>query len=159
MIRVVGGTVFLMQRGDCLRHEIDVHNVNLIRRTKWQRREASEEYECLYHIELSSLRITAIAQDDARPKNCFRRLWQQDSHHVLAEFFRARIRIIIRALPVNRTVLADYFVLPLAGNCDCAHLAEALEPVIVLGVPRESQDFERAPQIYIQAALLGPSVQ
>src|SRR5580693_5739204 len=101
MISVVLRAIFLMQRSNRISHEVDVHNVNLVIRTKRKHRQSSQENERFDHVELGSLRATAVSEHDARTKNRKRHFWQKLPDHVLTELFRTGVRIIIRPLPIN----------------------------------------------------------
>src|SRR6266404_1218610 len=56
-------------------------------------------------------------------------------------------------------MLGDHFVSALARHGDRADFAEASQAVIVLGVPRQRQHLERAPEIHVQATLLRLAIQ
>ena len=84
---------------------------------------------------------------------------KQLARHVLAEFFRARVRIVIGTVPLNRAIFRHDFVAALARDCDRADFAEAPQPVIVLRMPRQCQHFQRAAQIHIQTAFFRLPVQ
>ncbi len=79
--------------------------------------------------------------------------------HVLAEFFGAGVGIVVGAIPVDRGVFLDYFVRALAGDGNRADVAEAAEAVLVAGALGELDDFERAAEIYVEAAFFGFAIQ
>jgi hypothetical protein len=87
----------------------------------------------------------------AGAKYRLRRIGQQHSRHVLAEFLGARIRIVVGSVPLDGTILGDDFVATLSRHRYCAHFAESSQAVIVLRLPRQREDFERAAQIHVQA--------
>ena len=69
-----------------------------------------------HHVELRCLGIAAVSQHNAGPENRQRHIRQQLAHHVLAKFLRARIRIVIGAVPIDRVVLGDDFVAALPAT-------------------------------------------
>ena len=128
-------------------------------RTEGQHRQSRQEHERPHHVELRGLGIAAISQDDAGPENGQRHVRQQLAHHVLAEFFRARIGIIIRALPLNRPVFHNNFVAALSRHRHRAYIRKPLQPVIVVCLPRQLHHFERPAQIHIQTTFFRLPVQ
>ena len=116
MISVVLGIRFHVQGGNRIGHEVHIHNVDLVMRTKRQHRQPCQKHERPHHVELRRLRIAAVPQHDTRPENRQRHVRQQLAHHVLAEFFRPRIRIVIRALPLDRPVFHNNFVAALPAT-------------------------------------------
>ena len=78
---------------------------------------------------------------------------------MLAEFFRARIRIVVGAVPVDRSVLGNHFVAAVARHGDGGNLAEAAQAVRVLRAASELRDFQRAAQIHVEAAFFGFAVE
>jgi hypothetical protein len=78
---------------------------------------------------------------------------------VLAEFLSACIWIVIGAVPIDRLVFDDNFVLPLSRNRNRAYVTEAPQSVIVINLHSELDYLKRAAQVHIQAALLRFPVQ
>ena len=78
---------------------------------------------------------------------------------MLAEFLSASIRIVVRAVPVDRSIFGDDVALPLARDRDGAHVAETAQPVVMINLHAELDDFERAAQVHVQAAFFGFAVQ
>ena len=78
---------------------------------------------------------------------------------MLAELFGACVWIVIGAVPVDRIVFCNDFVLALAGNGDRAHMAESSQSMVVIYLLRELNHFQRAAQIHIQAALFRFPIQ
>ena len=56
---------FLMQGGNRIGDEVHVHDVDLVLRPEGQHRQAGQEHERLYHVELRGFGIAAVAQNDA----------------------------------------------------------------------------------------------
>ena len=148
-----------MEHRDGIGHVIHRHNVDAIRRAKWQRRQTREEYKSANHVELVRFWPPAVAQHDARPENRARHIRQKLPHHVLAEFLGARVGIVVRAIPIDRSVLLHYFIRTLAAHRDGAHVAEAAQSMIVARPHRELDHFERSAQIHVEAALLGFAIE
>src|SRR5580693_5580000 len=159
MISVVLRAIFLMQRGNRISHEVDVYNVNLVIRTKRKHRQSSQEHKRFDHVELGSLRATAIAEHDARTKNRKRHFRQKLPDHVLAKLFCPGIRIVIRPLPIDRLILRDYFILTFAGHSHRTDMAKAAEPMIVVHPHGKLQDFQRSSQVHVKATLLRLTIQ
>ena len=67
-------------------------------------------------------------------------------------FLGAGVRIVVGAVPIDRSVFRHHFILPLPCHRNCAHLAEAAQPVIVIRFLRQQQHFERAPQVHVETA-------
>ena len=103
-------------------------------RQNWQ---ARQKNECLDHVELRRFRMAAVAQHNAGPENGFRGVREQHSRHVFAKFFGARIRIVIRAVPIDGMIFGDHFVAALPRYGDRADFAEAAQAVIVLRMARQ----------------------
>ncbi len=101
----------------------------------------------------------AVAQHDAGTKNGARHVGEKFAHHVLAEFFRARVRIVVGAVPVNRSVFGDDFVAARARHGDGGDLAEAAQAVGVLRAAGQLRDFQRAAQIHVEAAFFGFAIE
>src|SRR5579864_8628951 len=78
---------------------------------------------------------------------------------MLAKFLSASVRVIVRTIPFDGAILSYNFIPALAGNGHRADLAEAAQPVIVFSMPRQSEDFQRAPQVHIEATLFRLAVQ
>ena len=74
-------------------------------------------------------------------------------HHVLAEFFGARIGIVIRTVPIDRAVFLNDFVLARSRDRHRGNMRKAAQPVPILRAPRKLNHLERATQIYIHALL------
>ena len=159
MINLVRRIFFLVQRRDRVRDEIDGNDVDAIGRAEGKRRKPREKNESAHHIELVRFRAAAVAQHDAGAENRARHVRKQLADHVLAEFFRARVGIVIRAVPIDGRVFLDHFVGALAGNGDGAHVAEAAQAVIVARAHRQLNHFERAAQIHVEAAFLRFAIQ
>ncbi len=101
MIGVVLWIFLLGQGGNRVRHKIDDHDVNLVFRRERQHRQASQKHERLHHLELGSLGITAVAQNDAGPENCDRDVRKKLPDHVLRKFFGTGVGIVVRPLPID----------------------------------------------------------
>ena len=86
-------------------------------------------------------------------------LRQQLADHVLAEFLGAGVRIVVRAVPIDRLVFGDHFILPLARHRHGAHMAEAAQAVIVVRAHGQLYNLQRAAQIHVQTALLRLAIQ
>src|SRR3981081_531247 len=99
-----------MQGCNCFGNKTHIHNVDLVRWTKRKNRQPSQESKCLHHLELCRLGIAAVPQHNTWAENCLRSAGKKLSHHVLAELLCPRIRIVIRPLPVDRSVLDDNFI-------------------------------------------------
>ena len=106
MIDLVHRILLLMQRDDGFRHIVHRDDIDPVGRAERQDRQSGKKHERADHVELRRFRAAAVAQHDARAKNRARHIGEQFAHHVLAEFFRARIRIVVGTVPVDRGVLA-----------------------------------------------------
>ena len=78
---------------------------------------------------------------------------------MFAEFFRAGVRIVVGAIPIDRGVFLNYFVGALSGDGYRADVAEAAEAVLVAGALGELDDFEGAAEIYVEATFFGFAIQ
>src|SRR2546430_13339432 len=133
--------------------------VYLVSRGEGKTRQSRQEDKCLDHLELCSLGITAVAEDNAWTEDCERGFRQELPDHVLAELFRAGVGIVVRALPINRPVFNYHFILPLARDCDRTHVAEAAQAVVVVRFLGKEQYLQSAAQVDIEAAFLGLAIQ
>ncbi len=153
MINVVLRIRLHVQGRNRIRHKIHIHNVNLVMRTKRQHRQSRQESERPHHVELRRLRMPAVPQYDAGPENRQRHVRQQLAHHVLAEFLRPRIGIVIRTIPLNRLIFRNNFVAAFPRHRHRTHVRKPLQPVIILGSARQLHYFQRPAQIHIQTTL------
>src|SRR5690348_8634144 len=103
--------------------------------------------------------MAAVAQDNAGTEDGLRRIRQQHPRHVLAEFLGTRIRIVIRSVPIDRLVFRYKLVAPLPCNRHRADFAETSQSMVVLSVPCQRQNFQRAAQIDVQATLFRFSIE
>src|SRR6202451_3466786 len=78
---------------------------------------------------------------------------------MLAEFFCACIGIVVGAIPIDRGVFLAYFARALSGYGNSADVADAAEAVLVPAALGELDDFERAAEIYVEAAFFGLAIQ
>src|SRR5271163_4364064 len=78
---------------------------------------------------------------------------------MLAEFFCARVGVVVGAIPIDRSVFLNYLVGTLAGDGDGADVTEAAQAVLVAGALGELDDFERAAKIHVEAAFFGFAIQ
>ena len=145
---------FLMQRGNRVGHEVHRHDVDTRGRTKGKRRKSSQENEGANHVKLIRLRAAAISQHDTGPENRSLNVGQQLPDHVFAEFLCACVRVVIRAVPIDRRIFLHYFVQSLPRNGHGAHVAEPPKPVMVARARGELNHLQRAAQVYVQAAFL-----
>ena len=122
-----------MQCGDGVGNEVNIDDIHAIFRPQRQHRQAGKKHERAHHVELRSFATPAVSEHNAGTKNCLRNRRQQLPNHVLAEFFGARIRIVIRAVPVNGFVLGNNFVLALTSHRNRADVAEAAQAMVVVG--------------------------
>ena len=150
---------FLVQRDDGLRNVVHRNDIDPVGRAKRQNRQARKKYECADHVELRRFRAAAVAQHDARTKHGSRNIGQQFPHHVLAEFFRARIGIVVGAVPVDGSVFGNHFVAAVPRHGDGGNLAEAAQAVRVLRAASELRDFQSAAQIHVEAAFFGFAIE
>ena len=79
---------------------------------------------------------------------------KQLANHVLAEFFGARVGIVVRAVPIDGRIFLDHFIRAVPGDRDGAHMAEPPQAVLVARAHGQLNHFERAAQIHVQAAFL-----
>src|SRR6266704_1660256 len=131
--------IFLMQGGNRVRDKIYIHDVDTVRGAKRQYREPRQKHECLDHIELRCLCMTAVAEHNARTEDRLGRIWEQYPRHVLTKFFGTGVGIVVGAVPLDRAIFSDNFVAALPGYSHCAHLTEASQAMIVLSVPRQRE--------------------
>src|SRR4051812_13210557 len=149
MIGVVLGLLFYVQCGNGVGNEIHIDDVNAISRAEWQYWQACQEYESPHHIKLRGLGAPTVSEHNARTKDRFRDGGQELPNHVLAKFLGTSVGIIIGAVPIYGVVLGHDLILPLSGDGNRAHMTEAAEPVIVIGIKSELDDFEGATQVHI----------
>src|SRR6266536_6260198 len=124
MVRIVLGTLVRVKCGDRVCNKIYIDDVHVIARTQWKRRQSCEEHKGAYHVELRSLGAATVTKHDAGSENCLWYVGQKLTNHVLAEFFCARVGIVVRAVPVDGIVFGDHFILALSRHRDRAHMAE-----------------------------------
>src|SRR5579862_1655152 len=142
-----------MKSRDCVGNEINIHDVDFVVGTKRQHAQTSQEYERLDHVELRCLGMPAIPEDDAGAEDCLGSVGKEHPRHVLAKLLRARVGIVVGAVPLDGAIFRYDFVATLAGHGYGADLAEAAQTVIMLGMPRQREHFERAAQIHVQTTL------
>ena len=75
------------------------------------------------------------------------------------EFFRARVGIVIGAVPIDGSVLGDHFVAALSGHGHGRNLAEAAQAVGIVRAAAELRDFQRAAQVHVQAGFFGFAIE
>ena len=150
---------FLMQRDDRFGDIVHRDDIDPIGRAKRQNRQAREKHERANHVELRRFGAAAVAEHDARTKHGSRNVGEQFPHHVLAEFFRARVRVVVGAVPVDGSVFGHHFVAALARDGDGGNLAEAAQAVRILRAARELRDFQSAAQIHVEAAFFGFAIE
>src|SRR5229473_3706920 len=78
---------------------------------------------------------------------------------MLAEFFRARVWIIVGAVPVDGSVFGYHLVATVTRDGNRGNLAEAAQAMCVVRAASELRDFESAAQIHIQATFFGFAVE
>src|SRR5215469_14582798 len=100
-----------MQGCDCVRNEIHIDDIHTIFRSKRKHRQPGEKYKSSHHIELCGLTAAAVAKHDARTEKRLGHVRQKLPDHVLTELLGSSVWIIVGAVPVNRLVFADNFVL------------------------------------------------
>jgi len=155
----VGRVRLLVQHRDGAGYKIDGHDIDFIRGAEGKRRQSRQENKRADHIELVGFRAAAVTKNDARTEDRALNVRQQLPHHVLAEFLRARVRIVVRTIPVDRRVFLDHFVRALASHSHRAHVTEAAQAVIFASAHRELYHFQGAAQVHIEAALLGFAIE
>src|ERR1700730_3767870 len=159
MIDLVHGFWFLMQRDDGFRNVVHGNDIGAVGRAERQDGKPGEENERANHFELRRLRAAAVAQHNAGTKDSALHVREQFAHHVLAEFFCSRVRIVVRAIPVDRSILADNFVAAMSGYGDSRHLAESPQTMRIVRAASKLRDFQCSPEIYVEAAFLGLAVE
>src|SRR5260370_20448719 len=78
---------------------------------------------------------------------------------MLAEFFCARVGILVGAIPIDRGVLGDDFVAASSSYGDGRDLAEAAQAVGLMGAAGQLRDFQRPPKIHVEAAFFRLAVE
>src|SRR5579864_153341 len=132
MIGIVLRALLHVESGDGVGNEIYIDDIHAIFRPQWEERQSGEKYKGPHHVELRSLGAAAVTEHDAGTEDSFGYFRQKLANHVLAKLLSARVGIVVGAVPVNRIIFGDNFVLALAGNCDGADVAEAAQTVIVI---------------------------
>ena len=74
-------------------------------------------------------------------------------------FLRAGVGIVVGAVPFDGAIFRYDFVAALAGDGHGADFAETAQTVIVLGMPRQREHFERAAQIHVQTTLFRLAIE
>ena len=143
----------MMDGHDGFADVIGGNDIDAIGRAKRKDRQTGKYAESLNHIELRGFGPPAIAQYDGRTKNCARDIGEQLMNHVLAEFFRAGVGIVIRARPIDSGVFVNHFVLARSSDRDRGDVRKAPQPVVILRTASELNDFKRAAQIHVEALL------
>src|SRR5262249_6608877 len=69
MIRIEVRMFSNMQAGNCVGHEINVHDVNSVAGLKWKGGQSSQKNKCANHVELRSFGAATVTKNDARPKD------------------------------------------------------------------------------------------
>src|SRR5258705_9862110 len=118
MIDLVHGFRLLMQGDHGFRNVVDGNDIDTVGRAKWQDWKSSEKNERANHIELRCFGSAAVAPHNTGTKDSARYVREQFAHHMLAEFFCARVRDVVGTIPVDRSVLADNFVAAMSGYGD-----------------------------------------
>ncbi len=78
---------------------------------------------------------------------------------MLAEFLCARVGVVVRAAPVNRSVFGDQLVAARASDGHRRDVAEAAQPVGVLGLARELDDFQSSAKVDVEAGFFGFAIE
>src|SRR5579862_2674492 len=132
MVRIVLRLLFLMEGSNCSGYKIHIHDVDFVVRTKRQNRQSCEKNEGSDHVELRRLTTPTVPQNNTWAEDSDRDFGQELPDHVLAKFLGARVGIIVRAIPLNRSILGDDFVLAFAGNGNGAHMTETPHTMVVM---------------------------
>ena len=152
--------LFLLVQGhDGIGDVIHGHDVNLVAGAQRQHRQPGEEDKGLHHVELCGLGTTAIAQHNAGAEDGARHVRQQFADHVLAEFLGARVRVVVRAVPIDSRVLGDHLVFAHPGHGHCADVTEAAQAVRAVRPEGQLDNLERAAQVDVQTTLFRLAVQ
>ena len=78
---------------------------------------------------------------------------------MLAEFFCARIRIVVGTRPIDGSIFLDNLVRALAGDRDRAHMAETPQAMRVAGPDAQLHYLQSSSQVDIETALLRFAIQ
>jgi len=90
-----------------------------------QHRQAREQRKCAHHIELRRLGEAAITEHDARAEHDRRHVRQELVQHVLGELLRARVRVVVAAIPIDRRVFLHRLTRTHPRDRGRRHVAEA----------------------------------
>src|SRR5215469_1496698 len=131
MVRFMRWIWLLMQGCNRVCHEVYGHNVDFVARTKGKSGQSRQENERPDHIELICFWATAVTQNDARTEYRTLHVRQKLPNHVFAEFFRACIWVVIRAVPVDCRIFLHHFVRPLSSDSNRAHMAETAQTMMI----------------------------
>src|SRR6266404_7987998 len=125
--------IFLVNGDDRFTDVVGGNDVNAIRGLERKNRQTGENAERLHHVKLRGFRATAIAEHDSGTENGARDIGEQLVDHVFAEFFGARVGIVVGALPIDGGVFLYDFVL--ACSCDSygRHVRKTAQAMVVLG--------------------------
>src|SRR6266404_746174 len=159
MIDAVRRQFFLMNGHDGFSDEVRRHNIDFILRTQRKDRQASEKVEVLHHVELRSLRTSAVAHNNGRAKDGARHVGQKLMNHVLGELLGARVRIIVRARPIDGRIFGDDFVPALSRDGHGGYMRIPAQAYAILNTPRELNHLERAAEIHVEALPFGFTVK
>ena len=140
---------FSMQRGDRIRHEVHVHNIDLVARAK-RRPAILPEIQMPSPCRTGRLRITTVSKNNAGTKDRDRDFRQQLPDHVLAKFLGSRIRIVVGTIPLDGVVLRDDLIAAFPRNGHSTDLTESPQPVVIVRASAKLHHFQRPAQIYIQ---------
>ena len=104
MVDIVGGLFFLMEQDDRACHVVHRDDINFVRGAEWEDGQTGKECKSAHHIELCGLGAAAVPQHNARTEDGPRNIGQELADHMFAEFFGARVRVVVGAVPVNGIV-------------------------------------------------------
>ncbi len=159
MIDVVRWLLFLVDLHDRVGNVIHRHDVNFVRRAERKDGQAGKKREGADHVELRGLGAAAITQHNAGAEDGARDVRQKLPDHVLAEFLCARVGVVVRAAPVNGDVFGDHLVAARASDSHGRDVAEAAQPVGVLGLTRELDDFQSSAKVDVEAGFFGFAIE
>ena len=160
MIGVVLRIFLLMQSGNRIGNKIHIHDVNFVGGTKRQAPAVPPEIQTP-----SPCRTAWFRRDGCRPERCWAEKWSLAFPAAAAASCARRIfscahRDRSRSDP-NRSsclrVTTSFCRLP--ATATVLTWLKRRKPVVMIAAPRQLQHFQRAAQIYIQAAFFGFPVQ
>ena len=132
------------------------HDIDLVFGAEWKHRAARRGTRKPSPYRIAWSRPGGYRQHDADPGRKIVSGVSGSSTSIMCsqKFFRSRIRIVVGAIPTRSSDPRDNFVFDVAGDCNRADFAEPAQPMIMLGMTRQREHFQRSRRFTLRTSPL-----